>query len=445
MRAWFLLPLLLAACGGPLPSGTGGEEVLLLGYQSPEQLEAALGRVGGMLEGVEPRLRVAQVRLPQGLSLEGAAWRLRGLGLRFVEAPGERDYRPLPPEGGLAPLAGWAWHLEAVRAEEAWAQVRGRGVRVAVGDGGLDETHPALRDRVVGVYDPRAGELPPGEDRSGLQVHGTHVAGLVAGRGVGVAPEAGLLSLILFQPDYVGDFLAAQALLWAVDRGARVVNLSFGGYAYSQTLHEAVNYALERLVVVVAAAGNQGTGLRYYPAALPGVVAVGALDGRGEAAWFSNQGPWVHLWAPGVRIYSTFPEGGYGLLSGTSMAAPIAAGLAALLKERYPFAEAYAIRRRLQAAPGPDAVVALSAPDPGRGACLRLQVQDSSGRPVLGRVALQGPEEHWALLNALGETAFFQVAPGPYRLRVWTEGGLYWSETLDLTYSCILPRRVVLP
>lgn len=423
--------------------GTG--EALLLGYQTLEQLERALEQVGGQLEGVEPRLRVAQVRLPPGLSPEAATERLKDLGLRFAEAPGERDFHPLPPEGGLFPLGGWAWHLEAVRAEEAWAQARGRGVRVAVGDGGLDETHPALRERVVGVFDPRTGELPPGEDRSGLQDHGTHVAGLVAGQGVGVAPEAGLLSLVLFQPEYVGDFLAAQALLWAVDRGARVVNLSFGGYAYSQTLHEAVNYALERLVVVVAAAGNQGTGLRHYPAALPGVVAVGAVDGRGEAAWFSNRGPWVSLWAPGVRIYSTFSGGGYGLLSGTSMAAPIAAGLAALLKERYPFTGAYPIRRRLQAAPGPDAVAALSASNPGRGACLRLQVVDSAGRPVLGRVALQGPEEHWALLNALGETAFFEVAPGPYRLRVWTEGGFYWSEGLELSYSCILPRRVVLP
>jgi subtilisin family serine protease len=319
------------------------------------------------------------------------------------------------------------------------------GVRVAVGDGGLDETHPALAGRIAGVYHPLEGPLSPGEDRSKGAVHGTHVAGLVAGQGVGVAPGASLYSLILFDPEYLGDLAAAQALLWAVDQGAKVVNLSFGGYAYSETLREAVNYALERGVVVAAAAGNQGTGLRFYPAAFPGVLAVGALDGEGRPASFSNRGPWVSLWAPGVRVYSAFPGGGFGLLSGTSMASPIVAGLAALLKERFPYAGAYALRRRLAAAPGPDAVAALTAPNPPRGACLRLSVEDPQGRPLPGQVALKGPEEHWAQLNALGETLFREIAPGEYRLEVWTAGGFYWAERLVLSYSCLLPYRVVVP
>ncbi|MCS7219629.1 MAG: S8 family serine peptidase, partial [Thermus sp.] len=250
---------------------------------------------------------------------------------------------------------------------------------------------------------------------------------------------------LLFQPEYVGDFLAAQAILWAVDQGAKVINLSFGGYAYSQTLHEAINYALERLVTVVAAAGNGGTGLRFYPAAFPGVVAVGAMDGQGEAAWFSNRGSWVQVWAPGVRVYSAVPGGGFGLLSGTSMAAPVVAGVASLLRERYPFAGAYPVRRRLQAAPGPDAVAALLAPNPGRGACLRLRVQDAQGRPLPGRVALQGPEEHWAELNAQGEVAFREIAPGTYHVRLWTEDGRYWAERVPLDYSCLVPRQITLP
>lgn len=436
--------VLLGACTpAPAPPGTGLQ--LLLGYTTPEALEAARARLGATLEAWEPRLRVAQLRLPPGQTLEGAREGLRGAGVRFLEEPGERTYRPWPEEGLGILEASWAWHLEAVRAPEVWPGGVGTGVKVAVGDTGLDETHPALRDRVAGVFLPGVGEVPPGEDRSQGDSHGTHVAGLVAAQGVGVAPGASLLSLVLFGPDYVGDFQAAQAILWAVDRGARVINLSFGGQAYSHTLHEAINYALDRRVVVMAAAGNLGSELRFYPAALPGVIAVGAVDGQGQVAWFSNRGSWVDLWAPGVRIYSTVPFGGFALMSGTSMASPIAAGLAALIKERYPLEGSYEVKVRLRRAPGPDGVQALALPRPERGACLWLQATDTSGQPVSGWVALLGPEEAWARLSDLGEAVFREVTPGGYRLRLWTEGGRYWSADVNLNYSCLVPYRLVVP
>lgn len=442
---WIWALIFLSACTmGPVLREPGPE--LLLGYTTPEALETARVRLGASVEDWEPRLRVALLRLPLGETLEGAKERLKGGGVRFLEEPADRTYRLLPEGEVLGHQAPWAWHLQAVRAPEVWSMgVVGAGVRVAVGDTGLDETHLALRERVQEVFLPGVGSVPPGTDRSQGDSHGTHVAGLVAAQGVGVAPGAPLLSLVLFGPNYVGDFQAAQAIVWAVDRGARVINLSFGGQAYSYTLHEAINYALERQVVVIAAAGNLGNGLRYYPAALPGVIATGAVDGQGEAAWFSNRGSWVDLWAPGVRIYSTIPGGGFGLMSGTSMASPIVAGLAALVKERYSWEGAYEVRVRLTRAQGPDGVQALASSRPERGACFWLRVTDTFGRPVRGWVVLAGPEEAWALLNASGEVVFREVAPGAYRLQVWTDEGRYWPVEVNLTYACLVPYQVVIP
>lgn len=320
-------------------------------------MEAAAQALGAREVVWLETLRAARLGLPRALPLAEAKERLRPLGLRYVEEEGQRDYRPLPE--GLQPqgVSPYAWHLEAVRAEEAWGVSTGAGVQVAVLDTGVDATHPALRGRVLEGLDAATGlPLPPDADESLGEMHGTHVAGLAVGEGVGVAPEALLRPVRVFSPNYVGDFRVAQAIVWAVDQGARVINLSFGGTAYSYLLHEAINYALERQVVVVAAAGNQGSVARFYPAGLPGVIAVGAADGQGRPAWFSNRGSWVGVWAPGVRIYSAVPGGGYSLLSGTSMASPIVSGIAALIKARNSFMEPFHVYQALKAGSGPDAL-----------------------------------------------------------------------------------------
>ncbi len=422
---------------------------MVVGYAREEDVERAAGRLSAW--GVEwlPALKAARLRLPPGLSPEEARGRLRSLDFRYVEEEGQRDYRPLP--GGLGALAvsPYAWHLQAVRAEEAWGVSVGAGVQVAVLDTGVDATHPALRGRVAEGLDAATGEPLPGDtDQSQGEAHGTHVAALAVGEGVGVAPGAVLRPVRVFSPDYVGDFRVARALVWAVDQGAQVINLSFGGSAYSHLLHEAVNYALERLRVVVAAAGNQGSVARFYPAALPGVIAVGAADGQGNPAWFSNRGPWVGVWAPGVRIYSALPGGGYGLLSGTSMAAPIVSGIAALVKAKRPLLEAFAVRQALQTARGPDALAALQATSFLRSSCLYLRVE-WEGRPVAGvDVGLDGPESLWAVTNDQGEVRFLQLAPGAYRLTLsipTPEGRRYHEESLTLPISCLLPLRIQLP
>jgi subtilisin family serine protease len=384
-----------------------------------------------------------------GLSSEEAKERLRPLGFRYVEEESQRSYQPFPEALGVLGASPYAWHLQAVRAEDAWGVSTGAGVQVAVLDTGVDATHPALRGRVAEGLDAATGEpLSVDTDQSQGETHGTHVAALAVGEGVGVAPGAVLRPVRVFSPDYVGDFRAAQALVWAVDQGAQVINLSFGGSAYSHLLHEAVNYALERLRVVVAAAGNQGSVARFYPAALPGVIAVGAADGQGNPAWFSNRGPWVGVWAPGVRIYSAFPGGGYGLLSGTSMAAPIVSGIAALVKSSRPLLEPFAVRQALQGAPGPDAVVALQASSFSRSACLYLQVLWQGEPAPEAEISLVGGAAFFAKTNLRGEVKFLQIPPGDYRLVVslsTPQGRWYHEERQTLPISCLLPYRIQLP
>jgi len=167
--------------------------------------------------------------------------------------------------------------------------------------------------------------------------HGTHVAGIAAARihnGVGIAGMAGTARLMTVKvlDQYGNGWYSdlAQGIVYAVDNGARVINISAGGKPSSQMLQEAVDYAHARGALVVAAAGNDG-GAVLYPAACEGALAVAATDQNDLRASFSNHGPQVDVAAPGVSIYSTWYRGNYFIRSGTSMATPHVAGLAALI------------------------------------------------------------------------------------------------------------------
>ena len=211
----------------------------------------------------------------------------------------------------------------------------------------------AVIDTGVARVPDLAGQLLPGTDlvssggdgTADGHGHGTHVAGIVAavannGIGVaGLAPQAKILPIRALDDNGVGyDSAITSAIIYAADHGADIVNMSLGGSAGSSAEAAAVAYARGKDVLVVAAAGNgRASGnLTSYPAAFPGVLAVAASDPTDEIASFSNTGSYVGVAAPGVMVLSTYRDGGAVYMSGTSMASPYAAAVAALVRSAAP-------------------------------------------------------------------------------------------------------------
>jgi subtilisin family serine protease len=224
------------------------------------------------------------------------------------------------------------WGLRTVALPAAWDRSRGSSsVIVAVVDTGVDAQHPDLAGAVLPGFDLVHGGTNPADDEG----HGTAVAGVIAARTnnldgtAGVCWSCSILPIKVLGADGTGDTaLVAAGIVKAVDAGAHVVNLSLGGPADEQTLEDAVSYATRKGVIVVAAAGNNGTTTPFYPAAIPGVVSVAAIDPTNHAYSWSNYG-WPNVAAPGCDD-ATMRGGGYVIFCGTSAATPVVSGVAAL-------------------------------------------------------------------------------------------------------------------
>jgi subtilisin len=244
-----------------------------------------------------------------------------------------------PAADGAASSGNVPWGVARVNAPAAWPKGQGAGVKVAVIDTGIDCTHPDLRcDFSAGM-----NILAPGSDPMDDNEHGTHVSGTIAGRGngakgvLGVAPKATLIPVKVLDADGSGSLSdIVKGISWAASAGVDVINMSLGGPTGSTALQRAVQKALSAGVVVVCAAGNSGPNPDTvgFPGGYAGVIAVAASDNKDNVASFSSRGDAVGFIAPGVNITSTIPGGGYKALSGTSMASPHVAGLAALAVER---------------------------------------------------------------------------------------------------------------
>lgn len=231
------------------------------------------------------------------------------------------------------------WGIERIEAPTAWQDATGSGVTVCVADTGIDKDHESL-DHLDGrnftTTHPLGRNVDPDAYDDGMG-HGTHVAGTIAaldnGVGVtGVAPDADLLVAKVLLDDGSGSTSQiVEGLNWCADAGADVINMSFGMSGSSSVLATTMTQLVADGVVLVAASGNQGADSPLYPAAYPEVIAVGASDRDDLIASFSNRGE--DLNAPGVDVRSTLPGDDYGTASGTSMAGPHVAGVAALLIE----------------------------------------------------------------------------------------------------------------
>ncbi|MGB2808387.1 MAG: S8 family serine peptidase, partial [Sedimentisphaerales bacterium] len=245
-----------------------------------------------------------------------------------------------------------SWGVEHIGAGDVHASNMGSGVKVAIIDTGIDYTHEDLDYNYKGGIDIGDVDGDPMDD-SAIAGHGTHVAGIVAAQAngigvIGVAPEAHLYAVKVFDSDgiaYDSDVIAG--IEWCIvgpdgepdtgdELGIQVINMSIGRSGSSESLKDACDVAYAAEVVLVAAAGNNGNPPGkgdniIYPAAYDSVIAVAATNQDDERARWSSTGPDLELAAPGVSIYSTYIGGGYATMSGTSMASPHVAGVAALV------------------------------------------------------------------------------------------------------------------
>ncbi|WP_164201513.1 S8 family serine peptidase [[Micrococcus luteus] ATCC 49442] len=263
---------------------------------------------------------------------------------------------------------------------KAWEVSKGAGVKVAVIDSGVEAGHPDLKGAVTGGYDASGAGTANGQKILGIKPeHGTLVATMLAGRGhqpatpsaspspsaspvgpdgiVGVAPEAEILSV----STWLGSANPAgkndqdqipEAVRWAVDNGARVINISLGSTTpqWPQSWDAAFLYAEQKDVVIVAAAGNRiGGNLQVgAPATIPGVLTVAGLDRKGAASVdSSSQGISIGVAAPAENLLGGLPGGGYAEWAGTSGAAPIVAGVAALIRSKWPDMSAKQVINRI--------------------------------------------------------------------------------------------------
>jgi len=248
---------------------------------------------------------------------------------------------------------GWnqQWGPQKIQADWAWNTTLGnRSVLIAIVDTGVDYTHPDIAaNYVTGGYDWINNDADPKDDYG----HGTHCAGIAAAvinNSIGIAglAQVRVMTEKVLDADGWGTYASvAQGIIHATDQGANVISMSLGGDADEAVCRDAVKYAYEHGVLIVASAGNDGSTFPNYPAYYEEVIAVSATDQNDALAYWSTRGNWIELAAPGVDIYSTMPTyhvtmNDYGFamnyanMSGTSMACPHVTGLAALIWSRFP-------------------------------------------------------------------------------------------------------------
>lgn len=359
------------------------------------------------------------------------------------------------------------WALRALHAEEAWLASRGEGVVVATVDTGADTAAPDL----VGQLEP-AVHLDPATDRivAGYRPdqigHGTHVAGIIAGKDdghgiTGIAPGAKVLPIDVDTSDELTGAQVGAAITYASTHGAKVVNLSLGfsdiatGAADVRAICAAVKAAVARKVVVVAAAGNDGMGTNTAeaPASCPGAISVAAVDSDlHTTAWSSYDGT-VTVAAPGSAIWSTVTTGtsplGYSAESGTSMAAPFVSGLAALLLAQNPDWTPAQVSARIVATAS-DVPPAGADPRSGAGVIDPAKALGvSADEPATVPLVTAAADAYASRTDLTGRQIFDQVllhwVPDPttpvtgYRVTRWTAAGTTTTDYPSTTVRAIFP------
>lgn len=230
-------------------------------------------------------------------------------------------------------IADKQWALRSIEIADLWQMTMGsEEVLVAILDTGIDKSHEDLSGKVKA--EANFTDSPTADDIHG---HGTHIAGIIAAENndigiIGLAPDCRLLNVKVADDRgrcEVSDLV--EGIIWAVDNGAKVINISIEIKETAPDLEAAINYAWNHGALVVAAAGNSGSHEPVYPAYYQNCIAVTAVKEDNSLSPLSNKGNWVDLAAPGYKIYSTLPGDSYGFETGTSFASAHVSGIAALL------------------------------------------------------------------------------------------------------------------
>lgn len=386
----------------------------------------AFKRAEGSLEIIETDRRGALKLAKEGYEVERTnTYQLTGVSTTDSgESPDEETlYAPAPPEA--APT----------------------GARVAVVDSGVNARHPWLANNIVAAGDltgvmenpwGSAAEEDPDKNEMWFDGngHGTHVAGII---------RQNYPSVQIVVAKALNDFGSAtstwiaRAITWAVDMDVDVINLSLGEISNSRAVREAVDLAVSRGIIVVAAAGNDGQdgSPTFYPAALPGVVAVAAVDETGEATYFSNRGDYVDIAAEGDKIVSASRTGGLVKLSGTSMAAPkVAAVLAKIREEKPDWGAQQVIDHVLGTAkdagePGPDPVYGYGILDPER-ATDTSEAKAPAGKVVLAKASFRFSTKRGTLTMSDSDGSVAQLRVS----YMYGRHELPASVPLNLTLNC---------
>ena len=373
LRHWLLCAFVAAvAAAATAPAGNAGSH-----YRGQHKLVRILVKVkphaGRGLErqltalGVQPayslpqlHVQVLRVRRTKAAAIVAGLRRLAGV--KFAErnrvvmrVVSTNLVQSTPTD----PLWGQQWGPALAAAPTAWAVSRGAStVVVAVLDTGVDPSQPDLEGAVVPGYDFVNKDADPMDDHG----HGTSVAGVIAARadnglgGAGLCPRCSIMPVKVAAADGTASELnVASGITWAADHGARVINLSLGG-TYGATVRAAVDYATSKGVVVVAAAGNNGSSDLFYPAADEGVLSVAASQSDDRLYSWSNYGNWVAVAAPGCDLATQW-GGSFGDFCGTSASTPFVAGLAGLAWSYEPNVSADTIKSAITSSAHPIAGV----------------------------------------------------------------------------------------
>jgi thermitase len=323
-----------------LPDGKGhASDHILVKFKPATDVLATNAALGVNTLEVIPKINVHILGIPQNSTVEDTLQSLsRNPNVEYAE-PDFIAYADLTPND---PKFSQQWGLTKIQAPAAWDITSGsNSVKIAILDTGIDADHEDLKTKIV-----KTKNFTSNRSSDDAYGHGTHVAGIAAAitnNKIGVAGtgfNSGLMNGKVLGDNGSGNYSwVANGIIWAADNGAKVINMSLSGSSSSTTLENAVNYAWSKGVVIVAAAGNDGSTNLVYPAAYSNCIAVAATDSSDSIASFSNRGgDWVDVAGPGVNIYSTMPNHkskigskNYGSLSGTSMSTPFVSGTAALI------------------------------------------------------------------------------------------------------------------